>query len=231
MASALLLLPYGKPATHIKESLMLDVHAPEHGINGVRDFLLHLFTITIGLLIALGLEAGAEAIHHRHQRTEAETLIRREIQDNLNQLHEGAPLAVAELHQMTTVLQTLEARTQSQPGVLHDTDFIFHEGPIQDPAWRTANSTGALDYMHYAEVERFSEAYKEQALLQSQEEQALEDYLELLPILSHRGNAGVVTPDNARDALPYARRVLAHLDGMLDVGTGTIQSYEAALKN
>jgi len=31
---------------------MLDVHAPEHGIHGVHDFLIHLLTITAGLLIA-----------------------------------------------------------------------------------------------------------------------------------------------------------------------------------
>ena len=42
---------------------MLDVHVPEHGIHRFRDFFLHLFTITIGLLIALGLEASVEALH------------------------------------------------------------------------------------------------------------------------------------------------------------------------
>jgi hypothetical protein len=209
---------------------MLDVHAPEHGIHGARDFFIHLFTITIGLLIALGLEAGVEAIHHRHQREEAETLVRREIQNNLNKLQDGAPQATAELHQMSHVLQTLEARAQSQPGVLHDQDFLFHEAPIQDAAWRTAASTGALTLMNYAEVERFSDAYKEQALLQTMEEQALDDYLELLPILANHGKDGVVTPEAAKDAIPYARRVVAHLSGMLDVGAGTISSYEAALK-
>lgn len=50
---------------------MLDVHAPEHPIGGPRDFLVHLLTITVGLLIALGLENSVEALHHRHQRKEA----------------------------------------------------------------------------------------------------------------------------------------------------------------
>lgn len=35
---------------------MLDVHVPEHGIHGFRDFFLHLFTITIGLLMLLALK-------------------------------------------------------------------------------------------------------------------------------------------------------------------------------
>jgi hypothetical protein len=209
---------------------MLDVHAPEHGISGFRDFFLHLFTITIGLLIALGLEAGAEAIHHRHEREEAETLIRQEIQNNLDLLQNGAPQAKAELSHMMTVLKTLEARADSQPGALHDSDFGFHEAPMQDAAWRTASSTGALAYMDYGEVERFSDAYKEQAQLQTMEEQALDDYLELMPILSHPGSEGVVSPEIAKEAIPFARRVVAHLSGMLDVGAGTIGTYEAALK-
>ena len=209
---------------------MLDVHAPEHGINGYRDFFLHLFTITIGLLIALGLEATVEALHHRHERHEAETQIRHEIQDNLDKLPQGAPEAMDELKKVAGVLQVLEARVKSQPGVLHEGDLMFREAPLQDAAWRTANSTGALNYMDYAEVERFSDAYKEQALLQTMEEQALDDYLELLPILSHHGDGGVVSPEIAADAIPYARRVIAHLSGMLDVGAGTAGSYEAALK-
>jgi len=209
---------------------MLDVHPPEHGIHGTRDFFLHLFTITIGLLIALGLEASVEAMHHRHQREEAETLVRREIENNLNKLQDGAPQAIAELHQMSRVLQTLEARAQSQPGALNEKDFIFHEAPIQDAAWRTAASTGALTLMNYAEVERFSDAYKEQALLQTMEEQALDDYLELVPILANHGKEGVVSPETASAAIPFARRVVAHLSGMLDVGAGTIGTYQAALK-
>ena len=209
---------------------MLDVHAPDHEINGARDFFVHLFTITIGLLIALGLEAGVEALHHRSQRKEAETLIRREIRNNLNQLQEGAPVATTELHQMTAVLQGLQARAQSQPVTFNENDFVFHEAPIQDAAWRTANSTGALTYMDYAEVERFSDAYKEQALLQTMEEQALEDYLELLPVLAHSGTPGVVSPEAAKEAIPSTRRVVAHLSGMLAVGAGTVGTYEEALK-
>lgn len=209
---------------------MLDVHAPEHGIQGYRDFFLHLFTITIGLLIALGLEGGVEALHPRHQREEAETLIRREIKNNLRSLRDGAPTAIAELHQMQTVLETLEARAHSQPGVLHEEDFSFHEAPMQDAAWRTASSTGALSYMDYGQVERFSDAYKEQTLLQTMEEQALDDYLQLMPILSHHGGVGVVSPETATAAIPFVRRVIAHLSGMLAVGSGTIGTYEAALK-
>jgi hypothetical protein len=209
---------------------MLDVHAPEHSIHGVRDFFMHLLTITVGLFIALSLENAAEAIHHRHQREEAETQIRNELQGNLAKLRDAAPGVFAERAQMMKVLQTLEARAQGQPGTLHESDFIFHENPIQDAAWRTAASTGVLSYMDYGEVERYSDAYKEQDLLQKMEEQALDDYLELVPILVNHSSQGDVSPEAAKEALPYVRKVIAHLNGMIAVGNGTLGSYQDALK-
>lgn len=51
---------------------MIDVHSPHHAVTTWREFLVHLIIITIGLLIALGLEAGVEKLHHLHQRHELE---------------------------------------------------------------------------------------------------------------------------------------------------------------
>ena len=65
-----------------EENEMIDVHVPEHRIGGVRDFLIHLSTITVGLLIALSLEAGVEMIHHRNERIEAEEKIIGELSKN-----------------------------------------------------------------------------------------------------------------------------------------------------
>jgi hypothetical protein len=49
---------------------MLDVHPPEHAAHTWRDFVIHIATIVIGLVIAVGLEQAVEALHHHHQRTE-----------------------------------------------------------------------------------------------------------------------------------------------------------------
>jgi hypothetical protein len=47
---------------------MLDVHPAPNAAHGWRDFLTHLATIVIGLLIAIGLEQSVEYLHHRQQR-------------------------------------------------------------------------------------------------------------------------------------------------------------------
>jgi hypothetical protein len=48
----------------------MDVHAPHSSIHSVKDFLFHLLAITVGLLIALGLEALVNTNHHRRQVAE-----------------------------------------------------------------------------------------------------------------------------------------------------------------
>jgi hypothetical protein len=60
----------------------LEVSPPHQPIHSWKDFLLHLLTITIGLFIALTLEAAVESMHHRHMVREARQNLRREIVDN-----------------------------------------------------------------------------------------------------------------------------------------------------
>jgi hypothetical protein len=46
---------------------MLDVHPAHHAATTWRDFFIHIATIVVGLLIAVGLEQTVEYFHHRHQ--------------------------------------------------------------------------------------------------------------------------------------------------------------------
>src|ERR1700679_625980 len=62
--------PHETPAE--EPAPMLDVHPPHETAHSWRDFFIHIATICIGLLIAIGLEQSVEAIHHRHQREDLE---------------------------------------------------------------------------------------------------------------------------------------------------------------
>src|SRR6202044_3403878 len=66
---------------------MLDVHPPHHAASTWRDFLIHIATITVGLLIAVGLEQTVESLHHRHQRLELEDQLHSEARRNLDLIH------------------------------------------------------------------------------------------------------------------------------------------------
>ena len=60
----------------------MEVHPPHHPLQSWRDFFIHIATITVGLLIAIGLEQSVEALHHRHQRNQLEDDLREEGERN-----------------------------------------------------------------------------------------------------------------------------------------------------
>jgi len=61
---------------------MLDVHPPHTPTHTWRDFLLHIATIVVGLIIAVALEQAVEALHHRNERVALEADLRAEAVNN-----------------------------------------------------------------------------------------------------------------------------------------------------
>ena len=71
---------------------MLDVHPPHQAASTWRDFLIHIATIVIGLLIAIGLEQTVEAVHHHHQREQLEQDLRDESVNNVRTINHDLQL-------------------------------------------------------------------------------------------------------------------------------------------
>jgi hypothetical protein len=141
---------------------MLDVHPPEHTPHSWRDFFIHIVTITIGLLIALGLEGSVEWMHHRHLVAEARENIEREIRDNqqllpqnLNSMQKDA----ARMKQNIETIRLLRAHPKDFKGTIQ---YNVAWSSFTDSAWRTARDTGALSYMPYDQVQDFSQLYAQQ---------------------------------------------------------------------
>jgi len=61
---------------------MIDVHPAPEAAHSVRAFLIHIATIVIGIIIAIGLEQAVETIHHRHQGERIEDALRDEALTN-----------------------------------------------------------------------------------------------------------------------------------------------------
>jgi hypothetical protein len=65
-----------------ERSPMLDVHPAPHAATTWREFFIHLGTITIGLLIAISLDAGVEKLAHLHERHQLEAALVAECEHN-----------------------------------------------------------------------------------------------------------------------------------------------------
>ena len=208
---------------------MIDVHAPEHGIHNVREFFLHLFTITCGLLIALGLEAGVEAVHHRHQREQAERMIRQELQDNRADVVKMQSTLNGEMGDLVNVLAYIDARLAHRPADASKLRLQYSEGPLKDAAWRTAAATGVVAYMDYESAETYAECYKQQEEFERLENRAIEAYLDM-EYFSATKPPAQLSDEELKAAQPVVRKTLADLGGLRDVARGTVETYDAALK-
>lgn len=164
---------------------MLDVHPPHESIHGWRDFLLHLLTITIGLLIALSLEGCVEWRHHRHLVHEAESSLYEEIKSNADDLKETA----ADIHKQQAVLKQdgivlRQIIRDGKPPKNSSMEVNFHIHTFADVSWKTAQSTGALGYMSYPDAQKYSDIYTTQQELNIAENQAARDaILSLAPFM------------------------------------------------
>ena len=211
---------------------MLDVHAPEHGIHGTRDFFVHLLSITAGLLIALTLEAGVEAIHHRHQKLEADANLRQELRDNSRDLKKVMASIPKERKAVSELLKLAQDRAQGKTVAAPSQQLGFNFATLHQASWGTASATGVLNYMDYAQVQRFAEAYEMQQQFVALQQATLKDYLEAH---SHMSLDALVfdvqgmTPQDAAATVVDLRHTLVQLVAMQEIGKALGLDYDRAV--
>ncbi len=142
---------------------MLDVHPPHEPVHGWRDFLIHLLTITVGLLIALGLEAIAEDVHHRHQVRETRDALQREREENRRRFAANTAYLRRQAATLENNLMVLDyvkshpgVKQADMPGFLNWTSANAH---MTESVWKTAQQTGVFSFMPPEEIRRDAELY------------------------------------------------------------------------
>jgi len=96
---------------------MLEVHAPHLSINTWKAFFIHIATITIGLLIAVGLEQSVEALHHRHQREQLEDQMRGVFETNLQRNESNFRQLKAQHAYLVELRTAVSARLNGEPTI------------------------------------------------------------------------------------------------------------------
>ena len=208
------------------------MHAPHHSIEGWRDFFIHLITISVGLLIAVGIE-GCVELHREHKLVrEARETMREEIQHNSNEMKE----ALGKLDQQTAMMKkNIETLTRIQENPKDkeaqnaSISADFSVVGLRDTAWKTAQTTGALSFMPYAEAQRYSNVYGSQQDFLNQQDKILEDEAQFIGLMA-KTNFGHndITSEQASLALERFGVWQAHLtyvDLMAKVTAQTDQAF------
>jgi hypothetical protein len=129
---------------------MLDVHMP-HATHTWKDFFIHVGTICVGLLIAVGLEQLVEHIHQRFELRETREAIVREREANHKDMEENARnwrWELVELQNDLLVLRTLQQHPGTPQSKLPG-DLLFIQYPVltESAAWTAADKSGILRLM------------------------------------------------------------------------------------
>jgi hypothetical protein len=143
----------------------LDVHPPHEPIRSWKDFVLHLLMITLGLLIALALQAAVESLHHRHMVKEARANLRREIVENQRLYTENLRNVQTELVQLEQNIEQLRELRAGKTPEHFDLVWDFRWNGFVESAWMSARDIGAIGYMQPEVIEAYSGVYRQQAFV------------------------------------------------------------------
>jgi hypothetical protein len=84
---------------------MIDIHPPHKSDHTWKDFFIHIGTIAVGILIAIGLEQTVELIHEHHQRTELRKAANTDARIYLRDVDQNRDADTRQVDDLTTRIQ------------------------------------------------------------------------------------------------------------------------------
>ena len=139
---------------------MLDIHPAHHAANTWRDFLIHIATICIGLLIAVSLEQTVEWVHHHHQLHQLEADLHTEGIRNLHVALDN--IRTSELRRNTEAAQYAElvnaARQHRTPATLPSPQDVKYVKPAY-AVWAVAQQSGTSALLPREDAQRYVRLY------------------------------------------------------------------------
>ncbi|MBZ5575749.1 MAG: hypothetical protein LAP40_04225 [Acidobacteriia bacterium] len=209
----------------------MEIHPPTKPIESVKDFFLHLFMITLGVLIALGLEQTVEAWRHHELGVQARENILNEVRDNKRRI-DGARRAVAKnAERRQSSLNVVREYLAHQKLAHAEMSILINGATLSSTSWTTASATGALGYLGYADAKRFATAYYIQALLEHAQDDEYQTAIRAFALLKYSPGGPATLSDEQlrsveRDVLDY----LGQLTFWQQLAAPLSAEYESVLK-
>jgi hypothetical protein len=192
---------------------MLDVHPPHESVHTWRDFFIHIATIVVGLIIAVGLEQTVEYVHHHHQLNEVRAQLAEERELDARILNYDTAVNQQIDDELATDAALLQRRAAgdktSLAGKLH---YKWSGVALQDGAWQSAKQSAAISLMSQPELAIYSYRYFDFASFM-QSSLALFPTLDEAAAIVRDTPSGDLSPDDTQDLL----RLTHHAQGQFAV--------------
>jgi hypothetical protein len=148
-----------------EETPMLDVHPAHHAASSWKEFFIHIATIVLGLLIAVGLEQGVEWVHHRREVAAVREELRAEREYNIDHFKSETAVWRWETVMLENNLMVL-AYLKQHPGTADEKlpgSLVWYRGSrtFSEAAWDAAKSSGVTSLMPREEVAGYAYTYRQ----------------------------------------------------------------------
>jgi hypothetical protein len=204
----------------------LDVDPPDKPIKSLKDFAVHILTVTIGILIALGLDALVDAHRHHTLVEHARADFRAEFTQNRDKLALQAAAGRAVKQELEGLIAYGQARLANQPATVPAIQRIRSFVMLPSTAWDTAIATQAFLYLPFTETREISAAYSRQQVFNTMEARAEEQWFSFAGLDDPKDIAG---PD-LKPALEKFSIAYAYLLSLQVLQGQLLQDYDRALK-
>jgi hypothetical protein len=209
----------------------MEIHAPDKPIHSKKEFLFHMFTVVLGILIALALEGVVEWAHHRALVREARANIAIELRHNKETIEKAIPQIEDRKKQLQYVISTIDEVEKTRKLTVSSLGYKFESYELYSTAWRTASVSGAVTHMDYEELKQYTDVYDLQQdflTVQSQGFPAVGELAAAMHVLDH--DLTKVPEDRLEDIQRAASKILTIQEALGNVAYGLTQGYAKTLK-
>lgn len=144
---------------------------PRPSKSTLREFGFQLTTIIAGILIALWVDGLVEARRERALVRDAHAAIGRELAENLEALSGTLPSLDEHERALRTGLRFADDMRKRGKSDVNQLNFGFVIPILNRASWQSAERTGALGYMAFADVKAYAEIYELQDLVVTDQRQ------------------------------------------------------------
>jgi hypothetical protein len=164
-------------------------------VDTVRGFFLELVIVTLGVFIALSADSVREWNRTRALVREARATIAREVADNKSDLDAMLSGVGANKTRIANAFSFVNELLAKRESAVNEVNLTVNLADLTDSGWRSAERTGALSHMDFAEVQRYSRLYELQELFVDHQRRSIERATLAMAVLSGGDPRGATADD------------------------------------
>jgi hypothetical protein len=210
---------------------LMEIHAPDKLIHSKKEFLFHMLTVVLGILIALTLDGIVTWGHHRVLVREARANIAIELRNNKETIQKAVPEIQAREKQLQELISTIDQVEKGGKRPAGHIGYNFASYEIYSTAWKTASVSGAVTHMEYDQLREYTDAYDLQEgflTVQAQGFSSVGDLVAAMRVLDQ--DLTKVSRDRLEELQRQALKILTIQRTLENISAGLILAYDKALK-